>query len=423
MNAGLADISDLAETGLEPPQYFLISTETDQERRRVERSIRPTVAALVVLGVAAAAFTVALASLAAASEHRRTQPEQRQSRSYGWPWDLAATTGSGYGDLDLDAAEGMFEDDPDVATWTALELLNEVSLDGEPMMTVVGLDRTSDLDLPVLAGALPRADDEVAVGATVASARGLAVGDTVELGGVVDPPRQATVTGLVVFPTLGPFETERIGTGTGLLLAETAFDSLSGPYGKADVRDLATFIGVDLHDAADTPATRTRVREQLGGLDLLANEVLDHATPVRPPEIIDARSTRTVPVAVATVFAAVTAIGLVFASWASVRSRRREHAVLRALGFSGSQLRRSVYLQSIATMLGALAIGVPIGVIAGRVMWRAYADQLGVIPDPATPWAAVSLAAAGGVALAAVAALVPAHIAARSAPADGLRSE
>ncbi len=76
-------------------------------------------------------------------------------RSYGWPWEVAATTGGGYGDLDVAAAGELLDDDPAVDSWTVLGFVNEISLDGDPMMTMLGFEQTADLDLPVLEGALP----------------------------------------------------------------------------------------------------------------------------------------------------------------------------------------------------------------------------------------------------------------------------
>ena len=94
--------------------------------------------------------------------------------------------------------------------------------------------------------------------------------------------------------------------------------------------DAASFVGVELRD--DSDEARSRIKTELAGLDSFDVPVFEHPTPVRPPEIIDAGSTRSVPVAVGIVLATITAIGLVAASWASARSRRREIAVLRALG-------------------------------------------------------------------------------------------
>ena len=84
LNARLADISDLsAVEGAEPPQYFLIPTETAQEARRVDRAVRPAVTALWMLGGAVALVTAGLAALLAAREVRRSRPVLRQWHQLG----------------------------------------------------------------------------------------------------------------------------------------------------------------------------------------------------------------------------------------------------------------------------------------------------------------------------------------------------
>jgi hypothetical protein len=372
----------------------------------------------VVVGGAVLAATVVAAAVFGSSLSRLVETP----RSYGWTWDVAGMTGSGYGDLDFDEAVHAFDTDPDVKSWTALGFLNAISLNGELMTSMIAFERTSDVDLSVLEGSLPDSGDEVAIGASTAADRGLEVGDTVELGGVFDP-FGATVSGIVVFPSLGPILSDRVSTGTGLLLPEALFEAPGREHLAGEARGVATFVGVDIRSGADTPATRQRLLDRLGSLDAVGIPASEYATPVRPPEIVDARSTRTVPVTVGIVLAAVAAIGAAFASWASVLSRRRDLAVLRALGFSSSQIRRSVRVHSLATMAGALVIGVPIGAIVGRVLWRGFANQLGVVPDPASPWVIVGLAVAGGLALAVLAAQLPAVLAARATPAAGLRAE
>ncbi|MGH9135964.1 MAG: ABC transporter permease [Acidimicrobiales bacterium] len=380
-----------------------------------QRSAIPVVAicaTLVGTFVAAAVFATSFSRLVSTPA------------SYGWPWDVAAITGGGYGELDVATAADTLAIDPDVASWTVLGFVNEVSLDNEPMAALITLDRVSDVTIPVLDGALPVRADEIAIGATTAAERGLDVGDTVTIGGAFAPIR-ATVSGVAVFPALGPWFADRVGAGTGLLIPQAMLEAVALRFdiGLDDVTSLATFVGADVRDDADSPATRARLIGQMAPLDIEGIPPFIYDGAVEPPEILGARSTLGVPVAVSVVFAVMAGVGLAFASWASVRSRRRQLAVLRSLGFCSRQVRRSVRVQSVATMAAALAVGVPTGVIAGRWLWRSFAGQLGVVPDPASPLAPVLLAVGCGLVLAVFAAQVPAMIAARALPADGLRTE
>ena len=377
------------------------------------RTALPVIAGGALVGgalVAAIVFGSSLASLVSTPA------------SYGWPWDVAAMTGFGYGDLDIDGAHALLDEDQDVDSWATFGFLNEIALDDQPMMAMLATDSSSDLGLPVLEGALPDGTDEIALGSSTADSLGLEVGDSAELGGLF-PPTPVTVTGLVVFPSLGPFAADRVGAGTGMLLPERLVKDVAERAGFGDpVADLATFVGVELRSDAAAGAA-SRLSAQLAPLDTTGSPAVTFEVPVRPPELVDLTSTRSVAVIVAGVLAVMGTIGLASASWASVKSRRRDLAVLRTLGFTGGQIRRSVRVQSAATVAVAVAIGAPLGLVVGRVLWRRFADQLGVVPDPAGVWLPLALVVAGALVAAVVAAQLPAILATRERPADGLRTE
>ena len=70
-----------------------------------------------------------------------------------------------------------------------------------------------------------------------------------------------------------------------------------------------------------------------------------------------------------------------------------------------------------------LVIGVPVGIVAGRAVWRLFATHLGAVPVEVIPVALIlavcSVIALGGVALA----LGPALLAVRVRPAEALRED
>jgi ABC-type antimicrobial peptide transport system permease subunit len=71
----------------------------------------------------------------------------------------------------------------------------------------------------------------------------------------------------------------------------------------------------------------------------------------------------------------------------------------------------------------ALVIGLPLGVLLGRVVWERFADWQGI---PSVPTVSVIVLALVGVAVLVVAALiavVPARVAARTVAADALHTE
>jgi putative ABC transport system permease protein len=107
----------------------------------------------------------------------------------------------------------------------------------------------------------------------------------------------------------------------------------------------------------------------------------------------------------------------------SVRRRRRDFAILRTLGFTRWQVRRTVAWQA-ATLAGiALVIGLPLGIVGGRAGWQIFSHQLGIQPVfdiPLGQFAAMIPLALG---LAVAIAALPGESAARVRPAQVLRSE
>jgi ABC-type antimicrobial peptide transport system permease subunit len=194
-------------------------------------------------------------------------------------------------------------------------------------------------------------------------------------------------------------------------------------FGSDVVDEIFTFIGADLAEGASAEAVLDSIRDDFPTWALFGDAAYDYADPVRPPEIIDAESMRTVPVVVGGLLAVAAAAGLLFAAVVSVQSRRRELGTLRALGFTGRQLRTSVRVQTLATMASALVLGIPVGIVVGRIAWRSFASELGVVTEPTMPWPWLGLRVVGGLAVALAAAAVPARRAARTAAATILRSE
>lgn len=333
--------------------------------------------------------------------------------SYGWPWDLAVMTGFGYGDLDRSAAAQVLDDHPGVETWTEFGFTNEATLDGEPIPTVIVPDPRPGADFAVIEGRLPRRDDEIALGARTASERDLATGDEVTVGSGSEA-HHATVTGIAVLPPIGQFQADRTAPGTGMVLP-LAF--------QPDAAELITFAGIDVAPDADPADVYADIDDEWATWDLVGTPPVEYRAPVRPPEIVNVQSMRAMPLLVGGLLAATAVIGLTLAVTMSVRSRRRELAILTALGFTRRQIRTSVRVQALATMLAGLLIGAPLGIATGRIAWRAFATRLGVLDNPATPSAWIAAIVAGSLVLTLAAAAVPARTAARSTPATTLRTE
>ena len=71
----------------------------------------------------------------------------------------------------------------------------------------------------------------------------------------------------------------------------------------------------------------------------------------------------------------------------------------------------------------ALLIAVPVGIAAGRVAWRRYAEGLGVVPDPVVRPGEIAALVAVTLLLALTVATLAARWQSRAAPGEVLRSE
>ena len=106
-----------------------------------------------------------------------------------------------------------------------------------------------------------------------------------------------------------------------------------------------------------------------------------------------------------------------------VRQRRRDYAVLKALGFTRSQVRTTVLTQSGAVLAVALAVSLPLGAAAGRWLWTAFAGRIGVIVEPTVPLLLLAGCALLSILAVQGAALIPATIARRTPAGQALHGE
>lgn len=79
--------------------------------------------------------------------------------------------------------------------------------------------------------------------------------------------------------------------------------------------------------------------------------------------------------------------------------------------------------QSSVTVVIGTIIGVPLGIILGRLLWNGFADAIHAVPVTSIPPLHVTAIALGAVVLANLVAAVPARIAARTRTADLFRME
>ncbi len=118
--------------------------------------------------------------------------------------------------------------------------------------------------------------------------------------------------------------------------------------------------------------------------------------------------------------AVIAAVGMVNTLSLGVLQRTRELGLLRALGFTGRQVRAMVMAESVQMTLAALGFGLVLGTFYGWVAAQSLVgSQVGLMP-PTLPWLVLAGVVLFGAALALGAAIAPARRAIRVSPVAAL---
>ena len=321
---------------------------------------------------------------------------------YGWPWEVAMVVGAGYGGANADAIAETLVGNADVESYEVYGL-DPSSQFGEVGVPVIyGYQQFDSPQFPIVSGRAARTANEAVLGTNTAERLAVNLGDEISLRSTPFGDRDVVIVGTVVLPAVGPFVSDRTGLGDG------AFVIINEP-----VSDSASLIGVHLRGGTDPVA----FADALGPIDnwsVLFEPPLVLTDSVRSAEIINVAELRSAPLILIRLLALALFGGFALSIVVSVRDRQRELAVLRVLGFRDSNLRASVRWQALMMMLVGLLVGVPLGVLIGRTAWRAFADQLGVVPRASVSLWLLVATVVGSTVLALLAAIIPARSATRT---------
>ncbi len=321
-------------------------------------------------------------------------------RLYGWSWD-AQVGGRGFPDVGAALTKGL-DANPAVEGY-ASGTIAEISVNGVRAEGFAVQAEGYGMGPALLAGRAPEHADEIVLGTQTLRAADAHVGDQVRvlIGNV---SRRFRVVGRAVFPDVGD-----IGQlGRGAYLTFDAVDGIGGaaPHNVVLVKfaagaDRATQVAALTHAVAPLPVSSAALPRDLASFGRVDG----------------------LPIAVAAILGAMAGAVLVYTLLTAIRRRRRDLAVLKSLGYLRRDVARTVTVQAMTLAGLAVVIGLPVGVALGRLVWQRFADWQGI---PSVPTVSVPALAVVGLAVLVVAALiavVPARLAARTAPAAALRSE
>ena len=142
-----------------------------------------------------------------------------------------------------------------------------------------------------------------------------------------------------------------------------------------------------------------------------------------PSSVVELGKLRSLPIAL-TIFFALLAIATVGHTLVTtVRRRRHDLAILRSIGFTRRQARLAITWQATLLTIVGLVVGIPLGIVCGRLVWRWLADSFPVAYVPPLALVAMLIVIPIAIVLASVLAAPPAHAATRIRPAQALRTE
>lgn len=323
----------------------------------------------------------------------------------------------------IDVSYANFEDPPQrfAPALRADARIDSYAFSGGPLPLVIGGLRmhamvadATGTPLTLLSGRLPHGRDaarEIAVGSSTLRGLGIDVGERVRVTLQGDPDHAAMlrVVGHVVFPPLSP----SMSLGKGAIVhpdITEAFPRLAENDGLALGEMIIRFEpGVD----------REAVITDLQRLD----PTFAIAEPVRPDDLVNFGKVEQLPLVATVMLAGLAAATLAHMLVTSVRRRRRDLAILKALGFSSGQLRRTVWSQAATISSYAMLAGIPTGIAVGRWAWTVMAEQLGAVPRAVVPVWGLLASIPITFLLARLIAAMPGHVAARTRVGVALRAE
>ena len=330
------------------------------------RSATPVRSAVVGLSLAVA-FMIAAFGFAASMDHFGRTPRL-------WGVDFGFGTGQPFaGDAFQRRAVPMIVNDPGTKDVAVGNFQQYVAIDGpggSAQEAVWALDTVKGdlVSTTMLEGTWPSEQDQLGLGRGTLEATGLRPGDTARVS-AAGTTVEMTVVGVPVFPDFG------FGVGLGRGAAMTmgalrrffpditenlALGNLApGADQDAILRRWNTAVLRDMDAAAEADSLRTEGATVEGTI-----------------------RSRTLPLQLSALFAVAALATLVHVLLTSVRRRRRDLAILQTLGFRRGQVAATIAWQAVTLAGLALLIGMPLGILLGRLGWSAFAYRLGVVSEP-----------------------------------------
>jgi hypothetical protein len=285
----------------------------------------------------------------------------------------------------------------------ALVCPSSVQIDGSPVSVWGFRSLHGTLDPEVVSGRAPRGPHEIALGSVTMNALHRGIGDTVKVQGR-GRPREYVVVGQIVLPTID----EPQALADGATVTGEGFPALY-ESGENETHYLVARTAPGPDRAAIVRRFRAIPKVQGVG------------TSIVPTEVDRLQQINRIPAAVAALLGVLALLAVGHALVTGVRRRRGELALLKVLGFRRGQVQSTVAWQATTLTVIGLVIGLPAGIIVGRIIWQLIANGLGVSAEVITPTLWLVLSVPCVLLIVNAIAYLPGRAAAATRPAVALR--
>jgi FtsX-like permease family len=385
---------------------FALDPGSERDRVPVRSAILAAALAMIVI-TANLTFGASLAALVS------------RPALFGWNWSYQIDGGGGLGDIPQRQATTLLNADPLVQSWAAF-YFSSLRIDGVAV-PVMGGRPDAQIGPPVLTGHGFTGWNDVVLGTATLNKLHREVGDTVSVSAGDGRVSKLRIVGTATMPSIGVVGSSHLEMGTGALLSyrlippksRNVFD-LSRPGPNAILVRLKPTVS-PIRGLRSLEAIAATLGLQSNGGSVLGVQ--------RPAEIVNYQTLGRTPDLLGGVLAIGAVIGLAVTLVTLVRRRRRDLALLKALGFTKRQIAVTIGWQSTVDVGLGCVVGVPLGVALGRYLWVIFARGIYAVPRPVVPLGTVLIVGVAALALANLAAAVPGRIAARTPTALLLRAE
>ncbi len=339
---------------------------------------------------------------------------------YGWNWDYALMSSfAGAEDLPGPQVTRLLNHDPLIGAWSGV-YVTQAKLDGQRVAVLAEKTR-APVAPPVLSGHGVESAHQIVLGPATLAELHKRVGQTVTFSNGTSTPTSLLIVGTATMPALG----QNGGMGLGAVTSSSDF-----PVALLNIQDAsipgpnAILVRVKA-GVASSMAFRSlvKINAEINAIPNAAGLAGGVISNLRPIQIVNFHSMATTPTIFASALAAGALVSLGLTVVASVRRRRRDMALLKALGLTRRQLAAAISWQATVAAVLGVVLGIPLGVGAGRELWVLFAHSIYAVPRPAVPGLTLVAVGVGALVFANLVAALPGRIAARTPVALVLRAE